>query len=121
MKRGEATSLLAYSNHTCDERMSADLVIFSNLTPEENAWCATHRHGKIFRQMMFTKISSERPQIAIQSRCAEARRELEEKMAKKTKAIVFGDRLNQILFQDWIDYRHPGLFCPGVLALSPFC
>lgn len=129
---GEATSLLSYSNHACDERMSTEqvakaigrpspglrvprlymvicpiqFIMLSNLTPDEYGWYTTHRPGKLFRQVMFTEIRDEQPHIAAQSRFVNARRELEEMATKKTKTIVFEDCLNRIPFQDWIGYRH---------------
>lgn len=149
LKLGEATSLMTYSNHACNERMTTELVaqaigqpapairiprlymvirptqfiMLSNLTPEEYAWYATHRPGKIFRQVMFTEIRDEQPQIAAQSRFIEARRELEENMTKKTKTIVFGDCLNRISFKDWLGYRNEtrgGLYVGDRNGLSLF-
>jgi hypothetical protein len=144
-----ATSLLNYSNHTCNEKMTPEqvaqaigqptpgiriprlylvirptqFIMLSNLTPEEYAWYSTHRPGKIFRQVMFTEISNDQPQIAAQSRFIEARKELEEKTSKKTKTIVFGDCLNRIPFQDWTGYRHEtrgGLYVGDRNGLSLF-
>lgn len=151
MPLGEATPLLKYSNHTCDENMTTEqvalaigqpspgirtprlymvispiqFIMLSNLTPEEYAWYATHRPGKIFRQVTFTEIRDEQPHIAAQSRFVNARRELEEKVTKKTKTLVFEDCLNRIPFQDWIGYRHEargGLYVGdrNSLTLYPF-
>lgn len=127
----EAQKLAQYSDHTCHERMSSEeiaqviqqpflgtrtprlymvispiqFIMFSNLTPAEYAWYATHRPGKMFRQVMFTEINHEQPQMAAQSRFNDARQELLEKVTKKTKTIVFEDCLNQIPFHEWIGYR----------------
>lgn len=148
---GEVISLLTYSNHTCDERMTTEQVAYSigqpssgkrtprlymvicpiqfimlsNLTPVEYAWYATHRPGKIFRQVMFTEIRDEQPHIAAESRFANARRELEEKVTKKTKTIVVEDCINQVPFQDWTGYRQEtqgGLYVGdrNSLSLYPF-
>lgn len=132
MALGEATPLLSYSNHACDERMTPEqvaeaigrpspglraprlymvispiqFIMLSNLTPEEYGWYTTHRPGKLFRQVMFTEIRDEQPHIAAQSRFINARNELREKVTKKTKTIVFEECLNRIPFQDWIGYRH---------------
>jgi hypothetical protein len=132
MPLGEATPLMSYSNHTCDERMTTEqvalaigqpapgirpprlymvispiqFIMLSNLTPEEYAWYTTHRPGKLFRQVMFTEIRDEQPHLAAQSRFIQARQELGEKVTKKTKTVVFEDCLNRISFQDWIGYRH---------------
>lgn len=146
---GEATSLLTYSNHTCNEQMTTgqvaqaigqptsgiriprlylvirptQFIMLSNLTPEEYAWYATHRPGKIFRQVMFAEISNEQPQIAAQSRFTEARQDLEKNESKKTKTIVYGDCLNRIPFGDWTGYRHEargGLYVGDRNGLSLF-
>jgi len=151
MALGEAELLLNYANHACDERMTTDqvaqaigqktaairiprlymvirptqFIMISNLTPEEYAWYATHRPGKIFRQVMFTEIRDEQPQIAAQSLFADARQELEANSTKKTKTIAFEDCLNRVPFQDWIGYRHEargGLYVgdSNKLTLYPF-
>jgi len=148
---GEAISLLTYSNHTCDERMTTEqvahsigqpssgkrtprlymvicpiqFIMLSNLTPLEYAWYATHRPGKIFRQVMFTEIRDEQPHIAAESRFVNARRELEEKVTKKTKTIVVEDCINQVPFEDWTGYRQEakgGLYVGdrNGLSLYPF-
>jgi hypothetical protein len=128
---GAPNQLAIYTNHTCDQGMSGDqiaqaighaapekriprlymvispiqFVMLSNLTPAEYAWYATHRPGKMFRQVMFTEIRQGQPQMAAQSRFEDAYRELAEKATKKTKTIVFEDCLNQIPFHEWIGYR----------------
>ena len=125
------TNLIQYSNHTCTENLTSNqvadavgraftgnrvprlymvirptqFIMLSNLTPEEYGWYATHRPGKIFRQVMFTEISQDQPHIAAQSRFSDARTELLEKETKKTKTIVFEDCLNRIPFSDWTGYR----------------
>jgi hypothetical protein len=123
--------MISFSNHDCDEGMSPEqiarvigrpfigrriprlymvlcpiqLVMLSNLTPEEYAWYATHRPGKIFRQVMFTELLSEQPNLAAQSRFENARRELLEKPDKKTKTIAFEDCINHVAFGEWLGYR----------------
>lgn len=82
-----------------------ELLIFSNLTPEEYAWYATHRPGKIFRQVMFTELKTEQPQLAARSRFVDAREELEANPAKKTKTVVSEDCINEIPFQSWLGYE----------------
>jgi hypothetical protein len=125
-------TLISFSSHHCDEGLSPDqiakaidrpspghrtprlymvlcpiqLMMLSNLTPEEYAWYATHRPGKIFRQVMFTELRSEQPRVAAQSRFENARRELLEKPAKKTKTIAFEDCINQAPFGEWMGYKH---------------
>lgn len=128
---GEARKLATYADHACHERMTSEeiaqvirqplpgprtprlymvispiqFLMLSNLTPAEYAWYSTHRPGKMFRQVMFTEIAHDQPQMAAQSRFNDARRELAEKVTKKTKTVVFDDCLNQIPFHEWIGYR----------------
>ncbi|MGB4599155.1 MAG: hypothetical protein WBI04_04175 [Trichlorobacter sp.] len=123
--------LISYTNHGCNERMTSEQVadtigqpspakrtprlymviapiqflMLSNLTPEEYAWYATHRPGKMFRQVMFTELGHEEQHIAAESRYNDAKRELIEKVTKKTKSIAFEDCINQIPFQHWVGYH----------------
>jgi len=124
-------TVIFFSNHDCDEGMSPEqiakvigrpssghrtprlymalcpiqLIMLSNLTPEEYAWYATHRPGKIFRQVMFTELRSDQPNVAAQNRFENARRELLEKPAKKTKTIAFEDCINNVPFGEWVGYK----------------
>lgn len=123
--------LASFAGHGCHDRMSGDeiagvigqapqqvrvprlymvirpiqFLILSNLTPAEYAWYATHRPGKIFRQVMFAEIGQDQPQLAALSRYEDARRQLSAQPEKKTKSIVFEDCLNQIPFHQWCGYR----------------
>jgi hypothetical protein len=148
---GAMRSLIAYPGHVCSERMTSDevaqaigrpstgartprlymvicpiqLIMLSNLTPEEYAWYATHRPGKMFRQVVFTEIRSEQPQIAAESRYVDARNELLEKKTKKTKTIILEDCFNHIPYRQWVGYQHDadgGLYIGdrNGLALYPF-
>jgi len=107
--------LITYSSHGCNERMTPEqvaqticrpspvsreprlymviapiqFIMFSSLTPEEYAWYATHRPGKMFRQVMFTELRSEQHHIAAQSRFADARNELVGKMTKKPRPLFW--------------------------------
>jgi len=128
---GAATQLANYTSHDCHERMSGDeiagiigqaspgqrtprllmviapvqFVMLTNLTPAEYAWYATHRPGKIFRQVMFTELGHEELHMAAESRYLDAKRELLEKSTKKTKSIVFEDCMNQIPYEHWVGYH----------------
>jgi hypothetical protein len=128
---GEPIELATYANHTCNERMTTEQVaqaigrpstgtriprfymvispiqflMLSNLTPEEYAWYATHRPGKLFRQVMFTELGHEEQHMAAQSRYLDAKRELVENATKKTKSIVFEDCIDQVPFQNWVGYH----------------
>jgi hypothetical protein len=84
-----------------------ELLIFSNLTPEEYAWYATHRPGKVFRQVMFTELKTDQPHLAARSRFVDARAELESNPAKKTKTVVTDDCINEVPFGNWLGYDHP--------------
>ena len=81
------------------------LLLVSNLTPIEYAWYATHRPGKVFRQVIFTELHTEQSQLAAQSRFTDARLELELQPEKKTKTIVSQDCLNEVPFHTWVGYR----------------
>lgn len=131
LQLADPKELIIYTNHGCNERMTADqvaetigqpssspriprlymviapiqLIMLSNLTPEEYAWYATHRPGKMFRQVMFTELGHEEEHVAAQSRYNNARQELLEKGTKKTKSIAFEDCMNQIPFQHWVGYH----------------
>ena len=123
--------MLAFTNHECNEELSTNevaraigrsapekripriymvlaptqLMMLSNLTPEEYAWYATHRPGKIFRQVAFTELGSEQLHIAAESRFENARRELLEKPTKKTKTITQEDCINKVPFREWVGYK----------------
>lgn len=147
----EPRMLMSYANHGCNERMTSEQVaetigcpspqvrtprlymviapiqflLLSNLTPEEYTWYATHRPGKMFRQVMFTELGHEELHMAAESRYKDAKQELMEKATKKTKSIVFEDCMNQIPFQHWTGYHHKaegGLYAGdrNGLKLYPF-
>jgi hypothetical protein len=148
---GEPRTLITFANHGCNERMTSEqvaqtigrpspavrtprlymviapiqFVMLSNLSPEEYAWYATHRPGKMFRQVMFTELGHEELHVAAQSRYTDAKRELTEKVTKKTKSIVFEDCIDQIPFQHWVGYHQKaegGLYVGdrNELKLYPF-
>lgn len=80
------------------------LLLVSNLSPVEYAWYATHRPGKMFRQVVFSELQGEQPHLAAQSRFANARFELEEQPDKKTKTIVSDNCISEIPFNTWMGY-----------------
>ncbi|MDD5719485.1 MAG: hypothetical protein PHQ53_07350 [Candidatus Krumholzibacteria bacterium] len=80
------------------------LLLVSNLTPIEYAWYATHRPGKVFRQVVFTELRAEQTHLAAQSRFTDARLELEMQPEKKTKTVVSEDCLNEVPFHVWLGY-----------------
>lgn len=81
-----------------------ELLLVSNLTPVEYAWYATHRPGKVFRQVIFAELSSEQHGLAARSQFANARFELESQPAKKTKTVVSDDCINEVPFHSWLGY-----------------
>ena len=81
-----------------------ELLVLSNLTPVEYAWYATHRPGKVFRQVCFTELRTDQEQLAASSRYADARREMKENPKKKTKTVAVQDLLNAVPFEDWVGY-----------------
>jgi hypothetical protein len=146
-----AVPLIEYVNHACHEELTVEQVarsigrpspaaravrlymvlapveflLMTNLTPEEYAWYATHRPGKMFRQVIFTELATEHPELVAASRYEEARRELTEHPTKKTKVIAMGEFLNEIPNRDWVGYRgkaQGGLYTGdrNALSLWPF-
>lgn len=141
MKMEPLKLLHPFTNHACDEGLTTDqvaqaagltppasrdpriymvlspvqLVILSNLTPAEYAWYATHRPGKIFRQLLFTELHSEQLHLAAESRFESARAELVHKPEKKTKTIVLEECFNRVPFREWVGYRHDS---PGGLYVA---
>lgn len=83
------------------------LILLSNLTPTEYAWYATHRPGKVFRQVMFAELEADQPQLAARSRYADARLELEVHPEKKTKTVVTDDSMGDVPFHAWTGYDQP--------------
>ncbi|HRY61598.1 MAG TPA: hypothetical protein P5266_05315 [Candidatus Fermentibacter sp.] len=129
--------LHAFASHSCHEAMSPaqvavaagcpdhvrkthiylvmcpiQLLLVSNLTPVEYAWYATHRPGKIFRQVVFTELEPERTHLSAQSRLTSALIELDRQPVKKTKTIVSEDCINEVPFFAWSGYEssQDGLF-----------
>lgn len=89
------------------------LLIVSNLSPIEYAWYATHRPGKMFRQVIFTELKSPQSHLAAESRFINAKGEMDAHPDKKTKTIISGNCINEVPFQSWLGYkRHTegGLF-----------
>jgi hypothetical protein len=84
-----------------------ELLVLSNLTPVEYAWYATHRPGKVFRQVCFAELRTDQPQLAASSRYEGARKELRENPKKKTKTIAIQDLLNAVPFDEWVGYGDP--------------
>ncbi len=81
-----------------------EIVVLSTLTPQEYAWYATHRPGKLFRQVVFTEIRADQPQLAAEAVFDSAREEMLQKTYKKTKTIVSGECFNSIPFTSWVGY-----------------
>jgi hypothetical protein len=84
-----------------------ELLVVSNLTPIEYAWYATHRPGKVFRQVCFTELRTDQPQLAASSRYENARAEIQANPKKKTKTVAVQDLLNAVSFEDWVGYGDP--------------
>jgi hypothetical protein len=123
--------LLEFVNHSCHEELTTDqiariigrnevqdrvprllmvlmpvqLLVMTNLTPIEYAWYATHRPGKIFRQVLFTELGADQPDIAAVSRYEDARAELAAQPTKKTKVIAMGECFNEVPFHAWVGYK----------------
>jgi hypothetical protein len=83
------------------------LLLVSSLTPVEYAWYATHRPGKVFRQVIFTELHIEQSNLAAQSRFTDAEFELKTQPDKKTKTIVSDNCMNEVPFSAWLGYGQP--------------
>ncbi|HET7754812.1 MAG TPA: hypothetical protein VFK85_12960 [Anaeromyxobacteraceae bacterium] len=81
------------------------LVVLSNLTPEEYGWYATHRPGKLFRQVMFTELSGSVRGLVADSVYVGANAELVKDPSKKTKTVYAGNVLNRVPYQAWVGYQ----------------
>jgi hypothetical protein len=82
-----------------------ELVVLSNLTPEEYGWYATHRPGKVFRQVMFTEIAGSGRGLVADTVYEEAKAELVADPSKKTKTVYTGNVLNRVPYQSWVGYQ----------------
>jgi hypothetical protein len=82
-----------------------EMVVVSNLTPEEYGWYATHRPGKVFRQVMFTEIADGVRGLVANAVYDAAKAELVSDPSKKTKTIYSGHVLNRVPYQSWVGYH----------------
>jgi hypothetical protein len=125
-----AVEVARYSTHECDEAMSpaeiaaaisqpepgqrnprllallapVELLVMTNLTPAEYGWYATHRRGKLLRQLVFAELRSDQTQLAARNQFDDARSELSGNPRKKTKSISRETLLNGVPFQEWVGY-----------------
>lgn len=81
-----------------------ELVVLSNLTPAEYAWYATHRPGKVFRQVMFTELEPSGRGLVADMVYEAAVAELTADPTKKTKTVYTGGSLNRLGYQSWVGY-----------------
>jgi hypothetical protein len=129
LEAGEELS--RYASHACNEEMSPaevaqaigqpqpakrtprlyailapiELLMMTNLTPAEYGWYATHRRGKIFRQLCFVEVRNDQTQLAARNQFDDARAELLANPRKKTKSIAREGLLNGVPFQEWAGYQ----------------
>jgi hypothetical protein len=87
-----------------------EFIMLSNLTPEEYVWYATHRPGKIFRNVMFTEIDLDPRMIVAEKSYESARDELANNPSKKTKIVYHGGAYDRVPFKSWVgmDGKHQG-------------
>jgi hypothetical protein len=125
------SELLRFSNHTCHDALTPDevaalvgrpapaqrkprfylvlspleMLVLSNLSPEEYAWYATHRPGKIVRHLAFAELTGlPKHHLVADSLLAGAMDELITKN-KKTKTLTSGGLLNQVPFSYWVGFN----------------
>jgi hypothetical protein len=82
-----------------------EFIVLSNLTPAEYVWYATHRPGKVFRQVLFTELRADQAHLAAETVYQAAREELSLKAGKKTKTVVTGESLNRVPYPAWVGYH----------------
>ena len=82
-----------------------EMLVLSNLTPTEYVWYATHRSGKIFRQMLFAELSAYPQDLATRETFETAFRELSQSPNKKTKTITQDGCFARIPYTGWTGYR----------------
>lgn len=85
-----------------------ELLILSNLTPEEYVYYSTHRPGKVFRQVVFTEIARHSDDLAARVMFELANKTLAENPDKKTKTISQVEGFRRMPFSGWKGY------CQGV-------
>lgn len=86
-----------------------EMLVLSNLTPEEYVWYATHRSGKVFRQMAFAELTQHTGDLAAREIFETAARELTESPKKKTKTITQQSGcFARVPFTGWKGYRGAG-------------
>lgn len=82
-----------------------EMLILSNLTPAEYVWYATHRTGKIFRQVLFAELGHHTRDLAARETFETAIRELAESPNKKTKTVTQGECFARVPYAGWRGYR----------------
>ena len=82
-----------------------EMLILSNLNPAEYVWYATHRTGKLFRQVLFAELSHHMRDLATRDVFETALKELTEKPMKKTKTVMLGECFARIPYSGWKGYR----------------
>lgn len=89
-----------------------EMMVLSNLTPSEYVWYATHRGGKVFRQMLFVELSPHMHDLAAREIYETAYRELTENQSKKTKTVTLGECFRRVPYSGWVGYKgeEGGLF-----------
>jgi hypothetical protein len=84
------------------------MLVLSNLTPEEYVYYSTHRPGKLFRQVMFAEIARHSDDLAARVMFEIANKELTESPEKKTKTVSQTEGFSRMPFSGWKGY------CEGV-------
>jgi hypothetical protein len=82
-----------------------EMLILSNLTPAEYVWYATHRTGKIFRQMLFAELGHQVQDVAAREIFETAFKELSDAPMKKTKTITQGECFGRVPYTGWKGYQ----------------
>jgi hypothetical protein len=81
-----------------------EMLVLSNLTPAEYVWYATHRSGKLFRQVLFAELSQHMRDVATQDVFETALQEMADTPKKKTKTVMLGQCFARIPYAGWRGY-----------------
>ena len=82
-----------------------EMLVMSNLTPAEYVWYATHRAGKVFRQMLFAELGHHIGDLAAREIFETALQELTDSPMKKTKTLTQGECFARVPYTGWKRYR----------------
>lgn len=81
-----------------------ELLVLTNLTPEEYVWYSTHRSGKVFRRVLFAELAEHPEDLAAFEVYDSAFKELSKAPTKKTKTIRQGESFSRVPYEAWLGW-----------------